>query len=197
MQAYHAVLLQAHYAVCIQAYCAMTRFHRPSQPVTGPRRSEVQTRTPRRWHPTPPYLPPAFVLPVQRLRPGCDLIFPLSLIAPLSGCPQQPWDSDRARREVNGQPAPRFRVSRVTSRLFRPFLSIPMLRTTRQKRSYTMEHDSINPDWRSAISRRIGEVTDEDAYMAAGRRVVDLSDVMIAVWIAKPAKGKGGTADIG
>jgi len=60
-----------------------------------------------------------------------------------------------------------------------------------------MEHDSINPDWRSAISRRIGEVTDEDAYMAAGRRVVDLSDVMIAVWNAKPAKGKGGTADIG
>jgi hypothetical protein len=38
--------------------------------------------------------------------------------------------------------------------------------------------------------------TDEDAYMAAGRRVVELSDVMIAVWDAKPAKGKGGTADI-
>lgn len=28
--------------LCIQAYCAMTRFHRPSQPVTGPRRSEAQ-----------------------------------------------------------------------------------------------------------------------------------------------------------
>jgi hypothetical protein len=25
-----------------------------------------------------------------------------------------------------------------------------------------MEHDSINPDWRNAISRRIVEVTDED-----------------------------------
>ena len=37
---------------------------------------------------------------------------------------------------------------------------------------------------------------DEDAYLAAGRRVVELSDVMIAVWDAKPAKGKGGTADI-
>ena len=36
---------------------------------------------------------------------------------PLTGCPQQAWESDRARREVNGQPAPRFRVSRVTSRL--------------------------------------------------------------------------------
>lgn len=38
--------------------------------------------------------------------------------------------------------------------------------------------------------------TDEDAYLAAGRRVVELSDAMIAVWDAKPAKGKGGTADI-
>jgi hypothetical protein len=25
-----------------------------------------------------------------------------------------------------------------------------------------MEHDSINPDWQNAISRRIVEVTDED-----------------------------------
>jgi hypothetical protein len=38
--------------------------------------------------------------------------------------------------------------------------------------------------------------TDEDAYLAAGRRVAELSDVMIAVWDGKPAKGKGGTADI-
>lgn len=38
--------------------------------------------------------------------------------------------------------------------------------------------------------------TDEDAYLAAGRRVVELSDVLIAVWDGNPAKGKGGTADI-
>ncbi len=38
--------------------------------------------------------------------------------------------------------------------------------------------------------------TDEDAYLAAGRRVVESSDLMIAVWDGKPAKGKGGTADI-
>jgi len=38
--------------------------------------------------------------------------------------------------------------------------------------------------------------TDEDAYLAAGRRVAELSDILIAVWDAKPAKGKGGTADI-
>jgi hypothetical protein len=38
--------------------------------------------------------------------------------------------------------------------------------------------------------------TDEDAYLAAGQRVVELSDIVLAVWNGKPAKGKGGTADV-
>jgi len=38
--------------------------------------------------------------------------------------------------------------------------------------------------------------TDEDAYLAAGQRVVDLSDLVLAVWDGQPAKGKGGTADV-
>ena len=38
--------------------------------------------------------------------------------------------------------------------------------------------------------------TDEDAYLVAGRRVVDLSDIVLAVWDGHPAKGKGGTADV-
>jgi|SRR5687768_1394892 len=36
----------------------------------------------------------------------------------------------------------------------------------------------------------------EDAYLAAGHRVVDLSQVLLAVWDGQPARGKGGTADI-
>lgn len=36
----------------------------------------------------------------------------------------------------------------------------------------------------------------EEAYLAAGRRVVDLCDVLVAVWDGLPAQGKGGTADI-
>ncbi len=36
----------------------------------------------------------------------------------------------------------------------------------------------------------------EDAYLAAGKRVVELADFMFAVWNEKPAKGKGGTADV-
>lgn len=36
----------------------------------------------------------------------------------------------------------------------------------------------------------------DEAYLAAGIRVVDSSDVLLAIWDGEPAKGKGGTADI-
>ena len=36
----------------------------------------------------------------------------------------------------------------------------------------------------------------DDAYMAAGRELVDGSDVLIAVWDGQRAAGKGGTADV-
>jgi len=36
----------------------------------------------------------------------------------------------------------------------------------------------------------------EEAFYQAGRRIVELSDLMIFVWNGKPAKGHGGTADI-
>lgn len=38
--------------------------------------------------------------------------------------------------------------------------------------------------------------TDEESYLEAGKRVVNLSDLLIAVWDGKPAKGLGGTADV-
>lgn len=38
--------------------------------------------------------------------------------------------------------------------------------------------------------------SDEEAYLAAGQRVVDLSDVVIAVWDGATAKGLGGTGDV-
>src|SRR6266568_8963377 len=41
---------------------------------------------------------------------------------------------------------------------------------------------------------RIG--SDEECYMAAGRRVVDLADVLLAVWNGKQAAGLGGTGDV-
>jgi hypothetical protein len=36
----------------------------------------------------------------------------------------------------------------------------------------------------------------QDAYWAAGRRVVALADVLVAVWDGSPAGGVGGTADV-
>ncbi len=36
----------------------------------------------------------------------------------------------------------------------------------------------------------------ETAFFAAGRRVVDISDRLLAVWDGKPARGLGGTADV-
>lgn len=36
----------------------------------------------------------------------------------------------------------------------------------------------------------------EEAYLAAGKRVVDLCDVLLAVWDGLPSHGIGGTADV-
>lgn len=36
----------------------------------------------------------------------------------------------------------------------------------------------------------------EEAYLAAGQRVVDRSDMLVAVWDGQPAQGKGGTGDV-
>jgi hypothetical protein len=36
----------------------------------------------------------------------------------------------------------------------------------------------------------------EDAFMAAGREVVDRCDTLMAVWDGRPAAGLGGTADV-
>jgi|SRR5579864_6180801 len=57
------------------------------------------------------------------------------------------------------------------------------------------------PAYRDLVKQATVEVlttpgSDEDAYLAAGQRVVDLSDLVLAVWNGEPAKGKGGTADV-
>ena len=36
----------------------------------------------------------------------------------------------------------------------------------------------------------------EEAFLKAGHQVADLSDILLAIWDGKKAKGKGGTADI-
>lgn len=39
-------------------------------------------------------------------------------------------------------------------------------------------------------------VVDDEAYYAAGAYIVDRSDVVLAVWDGRPARGHGGTADV-
>lgn len=41
-----------------------------------------------------------------------------------------------------------------------------------------------------------GHGSDEEAYLAAGQRVVDRSDLLLAVWDGLPAGGLGGTGDV-
>ncbi len=36
----------------------------------------------------------------------------------------------------------------------------------------------------------------EESYFSAGKRVVDVSDLVVAVWNGKPAAGLGGTGDV-
>jgi len=40
------------------------------------------------------------------------------------------------------------------------------------------------------------EHSSEEAFFAAGKKVVELSDIVFAIWNGKPAKGLGGTADV-
>ncbi len=40
------------------------------------------------------------------------------------------------------------------------------------------------------------EAPTEEAFYAAGKRVVDLSEILLAVWDGRPSRGLGGTADV-
>ena len=64
------------------------------------------------------------------------------------------------------------------------------------------ETESAQQDYRSLLNRAAvvevleRQATDEEGYYAAGKRVVDLSELLVLVWNGKPAAGLGGTADI-
>ncbi len=66
----------------------------------------------------------------------------------------------------------------------------------------TFSHSEDLRNFRSLLERAATvetlsfEDASEDAYLAAGHRVVELSQMILAVWDGQPAKGKGGTADI-
>lgn len=51
-------------------------------------------------------------------------------------------------------------------------------------------------DQASHVEYLDNEAPSEDAFLEAGHRVVELCDVLIAVWDGLPAQGMGGTADV-
>ncbi|HEY8767924.1 MAG TPA: hypothetical protein VIP09_11785 [Dehalococcoidia bacterium] len=48
----------------------------------------------------------------------------------------------------------------------------------------------------SEVERLPFERPTEEAFFAAGKRIVDSCDTLIAIWDGKPARGVGGTADV-
>jgi hypothetical protein len=66
--------------------------------------------------------------------------------------------------------------------------------------------DSLDDDEQASFAALLAEADDvevigpqparDDAYLAAGLRVLELADVLIAVWDGQPARGTGGTAEI-
>jgi hypothetical protein len=68
------------------------------------------------------------------------------------------------------------------------------------ERTFDKETDLARYRLLKAASKRVeilpDSVTDDEAYLNAGRRVTDLSDLLVAVWDGQPARGLGGTADV-
>ncbi len=68
------------------------------------------------------------------------------------------------------------------------------------ERTFTNETDLTRYRLLKAASKRVEILADgatqDEAYLAAGRRVTDLSDLLVAVWDGQPARGLGGTADV-
>jgi hypothetical protein len=68
------------------------------------------------------------------------------------------------------------------------------------ERTFTNEPDLARYRLLKAASKRVeilpDSATEDEAYLAAGRRVTDLSDLLVAVWDGEPARGLGGTADV-
>ena len=67
-------------------------------------------------------------------------------------------------------------------------------------RTFTNETDLARYRLLKAASKRLEILPDgathDQAYLNAGRRVTDLSDLLVAVWDGEPSLGLGGTADV-
>jgi hypothetical protein len=78
--------------------------------------------------------------------------------------------------------------------------SIEVIIPARNYRSTLSGDDEAQYDRLLAEAVRVEELPNplpnEQAFYAAGLRVLDLSNILVAVWDGEPARGLGGTADI-
>jgi hypothetical protein len=73
---------------------------------------------------------------------------------------------------------------------------LPFPRYERKLQAQDSEEHRRLLDRASRVTTLPEQSTDEESYLAAGKNVVDLAELVIAVWDGRPAKGLGGTADI-
>lgn len=115
---------------------------------------------------------------IQQTCPGCSL----TLLSPLA------------------EGADRLVAKRVLARDGARLIAIMPMRTADYMRDFetTGSKDEFNQ-----LLQRASEVIDlaeqssrEQAYLAAGRYILDRSDLLIALWDGRPSKGVGGTAEI-
>jgi hypothetical protein len=83
---------------------------------------------------------------------------------------------------------------------YRLEVALPFARANYER---TFTDKDTTPIFRTILARAVsvmelgGALSDtKAAYEAAGRYIVDKSDILIAVWDGKPAAGRGGTSDI-
>lgn len=72
-----------------------------------------------------------------------------------------------------------------------PFPEYEQVFSARQRDRYRALLDAA-----SAITVLEERPSKQESYLAAGKKVVDATDLLLAVWDGKPAGGLGGTADI-
>jgi len=89
-------------------------------------------------------------------------------------------------------------LAEVTRRKLPLWLQLPFPLGRLEKDFSPTDWEKVRPYFKAAlqVEEITGTASDDEAYMEVGENVVELADVVVAVWDGKPAAGLGGTADI-
>jgi hypothetical protein len=119
------------------------------------------------------------------------------------------WVRSQIRIVLKNQPLPLIGISALAAGADQLFADIILemrgeLHVVLPFRSYerTLSSDALRKKYFHLLSKAThvetlpGAVSDEQSFLLAGFRVIELAEVMIAVWDGGKAEGLGGTADI-